>query len=340
MIRRYQLSVCLLVVLAGCQADPYVRAHVDSVNSEYRQLEDYVYCLEEENARLCREIETLRQARPAAGTTPGGIFRRRSTTPQPSDGSPPIDNPTIELPGSSPSSAPSSSEPPSITPLPGGTRPVRPTSGELIKAQPAPPRMPADTVVTQLFLHPTTGGADLDGHAGDDGLVVVLQPRNASGEFVPRAGAISLVALDMDREGDEARVARWDFGADAVKQLIEAATSADGIKLELPWPDEEPAVTRLKLYVRYVGPGGQRLQIDREIFVRPAGQPLNRWTPRPLERERPGIQALEQAAEEPDSSAPRTASRESSPPLPPASLSGDTETTPERLSAPHWSPHR
>ena len=49
------LSGLLLAVVAvtmGCKTKPYVNAHIESVNAEYRQLEDYVYSLEEEKAKL------------------------------------------------------------------------------------------------------------------------------------------------------------------------------------------------------------------------------------------------------------------------------------------------
>ena len=57
---RLYLSVCLLLLaLAGCRTQPYVNAHIESVNAEYRQLEDYVYSLEEENARLQQETRAV-----------------------------------------------------------------------------------------------------------------------------------------------------------------------------------------------------------------------------------------------------------------------------------------
>src|SRR5436305_8926511 len=70
-MRAYFISFCALVALVGCRNQPYVNAHIESVNAEYRQLEDYVYSLEEENARLQQEIDAFKTLGPT-GTTPSG----------------------------------------------------------------------------------------------------------------------------------------------------------------------------------------------------------------------------------------------------------------------------
>src|SRR5438105_15539271 len=95
---RPYLSVWLaFLALAGCRTQPYVNAHIESVNAEYRQLEDYVYALEAENARLQQQVDALKtvgvkSATPATPGTPsrGGTPRRpiiRPTAPStsPSD---------------------------------------------------------------------------------------------------------------------------------------------------------------------------------------------------------------------------------------------------------------
>src|SRR3954468_7176933 len=67
-------SSLLLVLAPGC-AQPYLNSHIETVNTEYRQLEDYVYALEEENARLCQEIEALKSI-DATGRLPSGAPAR------------------------------------------------------------------------------------------------------------------------------------------------------------------------------------------------------------------------------------------------------------------------
>ncbi|HEX5103575.1 MAG TPA: hypothetical protein VFV87_07185 [Pirellulaceae bacterium] len=366
-----------LAALAGCSG-PQVRAHIDSVNAEYRQLEDYVYVLEDENARLQRRIDHVqdnyeRALRGEAPRRPGPFERRTdgsgdadSLSPPTIEGGTPMEPPTIEIPGRSTTqrpeldskSAPSSGREtldlsPPAAGVPDASDGHSPETGDLptpaVPRQlnaPAPevlPKLPADPQVTHLFLNPLmTGGADFDRQPGDEGLSIVLEPRNAADEYVPQAGAVSVVVLDPARQGEAARIARWDFTLSATQQKLQDASAAPGICLEMPWPASPPTNNRLKLYVRYETADGRQLQTDREIFITPPGQLAQRWTPRPPDR-------LQAPAAAPQTSAPATSppasvisqlpAAESAPKLlqPPAALSSEA---PQKLAAPQWSPYR
>lgn len=327
------LAVAALVALGGCKAKPYVNAHIESLNTEFRQLEDYVYCLEEENDRLQEEMALIRAGRlPAETNAPrsrSGVFRSpasdapASTPPdlRPRIGDPPsiTEPPVIDIPstpgdappaGVPPRRVPPRTAPPGIGPSSSGpsirNRPLsdpREGSGLNLAAPmtevpdsqdqlPAPaaaePTMPepihsepADSHVTHLFINPLlTGGSDFDARPGDEGLNVVLEPRNASDQLVAQPGAVSVVVLDPTKSGDAARVARWDFDLSATRQKMQSASAARGIQLQLPWPASPPAAKKLHLFVRYEAADGRKLQADREIFVSPHEQVAQRWTPR------------------------------------------------------------
>jgi hypothetical protein len=310
-----------LAALAGCKTGPYVNAHIETLNAEYRQLEDYVYSLEDENARIQHELDALK----AGGRTPAPGSPRTSPLRRPArdnvpDVSPDLEPPSIEVPG-----APSET-PPTLRNRPETDTP--PESGELVPPsidipaadepaapEPIPPAKPSDTRVSHLFLNPVlTGGADLDGKGGDDGLAVVIEPRNAADEYVPAAGPVSIVVLDPSKAGEAARVARWDFDLAATQQKLDARPAARGIALQTPWPSGSPASDKLHLFVRYETVDGRRLQTDREIFIAQPGEVSQRWTPR-----QPGREPLPVTA-----SAPAT-------PLPPAATAA---------TAPTWSPFR
>lgn len=110
---RFLAKLALLgVVSAGCRAQPYVQAHIETLNAEYRQLEDYIYALEEENARLRAELEAAQSRRTTGPGSPArGLFRQRPGTPPSSggdrksfsgdDGSGDLELPKIEIPASS-----------------------------------------------------------------------------------------------------------------------------------------------------------------------------------------------------------------------------------------------
>jgi hypothetical protein len=314
-------------VAGGCRTKPYVNAHIETVNAEYRQLEDYTYSLEEENARLQQELDAARALAatgrlPGASSPPpsGGLFRRsppdagRPRTPA-ADAPPSLEGPVIELPGEStpprspsgpsrlqrpelgaePISAPADT-PPNIEPR----RPTTTTPDSIQELLPTPddppgvpspkapsslPFKPIDRKITHLHLNgPLTGGANFDSQPGDDGLRIVLEPRNAADEFVSEAGSLSVVVLDPQREGDGARLARWDFDESETRQLL-ADSSGRGLNLELPWPAAPPEAERLKLFVRYETADGRRLQTDREIYLNTASMAKGSWTPRSATRD-------------------------------------------------------
>jgi hypothetical protein len=330
---RALVIAALVLPMLGCRTQPYVNSHIESVNAEYRQLEDYVYALEEENSRLHQELDNLKTAQTSGtasgGAAPpgrGGIFRRPPAGATPRRQSPATEEtpefkaPVIEVPDApppprSPGSRSTLQRPPldaTESTAPGDTPPrLEPSRRQLdiqtptpaeesLPAPPMPrgipgpsapeiiPAKPIDKKVTHLFLNPLhTGGADFDGQPGDDGVRILVEPRNASGQCVPEAGALSVVLLDPERQGDAARIARWDFDLSATRQMLASASPDQGLKLELPWPAAAPTVNHLKLFVRYETPDGRRLQTDREVFVTPASQVISRWTPRSADRPRP-----------------------------------------------------
>jgi hypothetical protein len=125
-----------------------------------------------------------------------------------------------------------------------------------------------------------TGGQDFDSNPGDDGISVVIEPRNADEAFVPLAAKLSVVALDPAEVGERAHFARWDIDSIQADQQLRNSASVRGIHLNLPWPAAPPKHSRLHIFVRYETADGRRLQTDREIFLAPDGQLSRRWTPR------------------------------------------------------------
>ena len=135
--------------------------------------------------------------------------------------------------------------------------------------------------ITQLYLNPfLTGGADFDGKPGDDGVTVVLEPRSADNEYMPQAGPISVVLLDPVQAGEAARVAKWDLDVVESSRFVKNSSTAQGLHLQLAWPQRPPQNSKLKLFVRYTTPDGEKLNAEQDIFVTLAEQVSSRWTPK------------------------------------------------------------
>jgi len=183
---------------------------------------------------------------------------------------------------------------------------------------------------TQLVLNRLLcGGRDEDGRPGDEGLTVVLQPRDARGSTVEKPGPVAIVVLDPAQEGDAARVARWDFTAAQIARRFRETGRGRAIQLETSWPAAPPVHNDLHLFVRYTGGDGQHLEADQPIRVALPGERPPRWVPTD-----PPLDAALPAEPPAELSAPRVRIP-STPRI--RSASRATRTTTQR---PAWSPNR
>jgi hypothetical protein len=129
-----------------------------------------------------------------------------------------------------------------------------------------------DLEVTEITLNKMlTGGMNRDKRHGDEGIMVVVEPRNAKNQIVEAFGDISVVVLDPALEGEEARVARWDITSQELEHRFRSRQLGRGFQLQLPWPGEAPEHSTLHLFVRYVSADGRKLIVDRPLEIDPPG---------------------------------------------------------------------
>ncbi|HUE71844.1 MAG TPA: hypothetical protein VMP01_13240 [Pirellulaceae bacterium] len=323
------LLVIAAAALCGCRTSPHVASFIENRNAEARQLEDEYWYQVQENERLAHELGKLKQQRATEPTRSGDEV-----------GPPMIEEgglPMIEVPGtpaerSSPRiEAEPPPEMPSELPPPRANGQAKRASAEVELV---------DEKIAQLFVNPLhTGGIDRDHRPGDDGLSLLLEPRNAAGQFVPQEGNVSIVLLDPAKSGDAARVARWNFDAAETKEAIRDDGDARGIHLEMPWPSRAPENSQLKLFVRYEGADGRKFQAEREVFIKLAREYSERWTPRPPQRQRRNPPVATAAAAEPTIREPAAAATPNTAPpsAPPPALSDASGKSAPR---PTWKPYR
>jgi hypothetical protein len=119
--------------------------------------------------------------------------------------------------------------------------------------------------VAQITLHPSLTGGIGNGAGGDEGLLVVVEPRDFAGNIVPASGETSVALIDPALFGEQARLARWDFTAAQTERMLHTGAEP-GIHLRLMWRSS-PAHDRLKVFVRYTTRDGRKLQAERIIAV-------------------------------------------------------------------------
>ncbi len=261
---------------------------------------------------------------------------------------PPVTSPSDELPEvfRTPSAAPKTkgTVPPKAAPPAGPAAPGASPSLDLPPAT-SPSKSPSsartartgNARVAKISLDPRfTGGYDQDGHSGDDGVTVAIQPRDAQGRLCPVPAPISVVVWDTTTPGNATRVARWDFSADEVAAVLRDSDPKEGIRLAMPWPEGRPSHRQLQLFARYTTDAGQKLQADCPIAIALNAQQANNWEP-----------ALLPGADEPADSTvaaqpmPIIAPRSSSPAAPTGrAAQGPVSTSATETARPTWSPDR
>jgi len=286
---RVWAALALAALLPGCRRDAYTDAYFDMLNAEKRVLEDRVYEAEYNYEKAMQELEA---AKVSAKDGKKPASRTRSTAPEipltePQEGPPDEipEVPKIELPPGVEEGKRSKSGSAAVRPASAvlGESPAlaalnRPLSDDELAAAIV---SALDQRVELIRLNPRlTGGLDLDAKPGDDGISVLVEPRNRSGDFVAEAACVSVVLMDPTKSDDTARVARWDLDAQAATRLLHTAPPDRGLLLRLPWPDCPPENKRLHLFVRYLTADGRKIEADREIEINAKDLVADRWTPR------------------------------------------------------------
>lgn len=144
------------------------------------------------------------------------------------------------------------------------------------------PTKPADSRVREIDWHPTMCRAqNSDGKPGDDGLYLVLIPRNTAGQFVPSLGALTLVVEETLTDGSVARIGRYEFSDAELKDYLEPVGSAPGLHIPIRWTEQRPTGTSVEVYAKLTMPDGSTMVNRRTIPLRKtSGMGPSTWTPR------------------------------------------------------------
>ena len=112
-----------------------------------------------------------------------------------------------------------------------------------------------------------TGGFNTDRRLGDDGVMVVLEPRNESDQLVARPGHIAVAVIDPQLSGEQSHVARWEFESHEAMQYFRKTALGEGYHLDLRWPNRPPEHGRLMLVVQFTSPEGKEFEVSQSILV-------------------------------------------------------------------------
>ncbi|HEY4760165.1 MAG TPA: hypothetical protein VIH42_06265, partial [Thermoguttaceae bacterium] len=275
----FAVVVLVLLALVGCRTDPTItllerqnRLMEDEIYRLRGIIQDYdgggmPSCTVEDSSEIAPAQIELKKTRdsaaaPSESTRP---WKKKPASPQavqppmvelPSEAQPPGEVPeTIKRPAGTkaPNEPGKLNAPETPMHLEGPSGPslpyrLEPKKGPLSKPAQIRPASAIEPIsladskdVGQVVLnHMLTGAYNSDGKSGDNGVLVVLEPRDAKGRRLEAPADVSIVVLDPAKSGDAARLARWDFTTDETAKLFRGSGVGQGMYIECPWPDNPP----------------------------------------------------------------------------------------------------
>ncbi|MEX0867702.1 MAG: hypothetical protein WD030_10110, partial [Pirellulales bacterium] len=273
------LAALILPALSlGCQP----RGEYEALQRELFQKESRIYELQSDIDQYRRVLDSCRRANLAleadiAGTSDNQGLRgpgtpSRDSTPAPGRRPTPFlpipEIPDVELPPEA-ESLPEIELPPGLEESnPSGPPPLF-EGARYSQPNPAVQQaVAASTEVQSIGLNKLlTGGYNMDGHPGDEGILVVIEPRDGQGEIIAAAGEVSIVLLDEQAAGDQKRFARWDFEPHEVQARWRESPLGHGLHFELPWPADPPTHKQMHIFARLVTADSRKLAADKPIKI-------------------------------------------------------------------------
>ncbi len=292
------LFVCVATI--GCRSNNSDRAYL---YQELREQEDEIYALEDLIDQYEAKVASCRRANQAlrregsegqgegnsSSSVPGTFQPPRIDFVPPSDSDTdapayePPDEPLSEPPGTLPLETPEY-EMPDVPDVPRtDDSEIRQSSYHEHGPREDAPRRGASRLrftqdeeeITDYRLdHITlnrqlTGAHNRDGHPGDEGVYIVIEPRNAADQVIDVPGKLTIVVMDPAKRGPDARIARWDYTMEEAADTFRKSLFGRGMHLELPWPAEPPQGRELSLFVRMATADGRRLIAEKRIQADP-----------------------------------------------------------------------
>jgi hypothetical protein len=135
-----------------------------------------------------------------------------------------------------------------------------------------------DIAADRIELNPALTG-EINSKPGEPALSVAIDQFDANGRRVLAPGDVSIVVVDPQVEGREAKIARWDFESDEVEQHVRKNRDGSWLQFDMPWP-ATPEHNDLRVFVRFTGFDGRRREANLPIDIQldASKSPEHGWT--------------------------------------------------------------
>lgn len=127
-------------------------------------------------------------------------------------------------------------------------------------SEPQTSKTAASSAASVVIDKTQTHGEDLDGKPGDEGVLVVLQPRDGSGKYIPEAASVLIELVDSpgaSKSDPNAQVAEWKFTQEEVRRAMRNSTLGRGAYLQVDWDEHVPSHSKLLIIAHWKLPSGE-----------------------------------------------------------------------------------
>lgn len=126
--------------------------------------------------------------------------------------------------------------------------------------------------VKEIAIARGTGGVDEDGNPGDEGLLVVVVPKDEDGSAVKVPARVIVGAWEITPAGLKTPIGSWSVPAEKLRPTWKSGLISTGYFVALPW-QTLPSTDRVRIAVRLVTTDGRAFEADRDVNVRPPYPP-------------------------------------------------------------------
>ena len=133
-------------------------------------------------------------------------------------------------------------------------------------------RSPAKNLTAEKIRIDTqrSGGKNLDGNPGDEGIELWLQVQSADGQPLRPTGALTISVLDPSVTSVNQRIGLWKFVAEETELFfVSSGDQAPAIQLQLPWETAVPRGRQVAVFVRLTAEDGQVLESSANLAIEP-----------------------------------------------------------------------
>jgi len=121
--------------------------------------------------------------------------------------------------------------------------------------------------IKDITLARGTGGVDDDGILGDEGLMVVVLPRDGDGSAVKVPARVQIAAWEVNAAGIKTQIGNWEIPAEKVRPTWRQGFVSTGYFVGVPW-QTFPSSEKVRVAVRLTTLDGRAFEADKDFFVR------------------------------------------------------------------------